>query len=216
MKPNTLINPNFPTVPGTSVMPGISSLVRVLAKVEKPPFGSLNTPSTVSPLRYGNRAQAEKKRESLADRLMREGSSSAVVQVESRFLVVSWPAEYDFDQKTGKLTEKARCDTGKDCGRPEAKTDWMAGSIAARGRGNHPVRRRPPFATVSGPRINPRNQHNHTHTLAANGLQPVYCGQKAPSESGTRARIAIRPISRLGQYRAVSERLNQEPKRRHW
>lgn len=145
MKPTSnLINPNFPTIPGSFVIPGISALVRVLAKVDK---------GMTSPLRYGNHAQAEKKRRSLADRLTQEGSSSAVIQIESRFLVVVFPAGYYFDQKSGELVARS-------------SADWRCTTIRAR---------RPPFATVSGPRINPRNQHNHPHTLAANGLQPVYC-----------------------------------------
>lgn len=176
MKPNTLINPSLPTIPGASVMPGISHLVRVLSKAEN------GIPSAV--LRYGNQAQAEKKRESLADCLTREGLSSAVVQVESRFLIAIFPAEYDFDQKSGKLTAKARCDarigspSGKRCGRSAvAGTGLCPTHTSGKRKGAVEQQRpsRPPFATVSGLRINPRNRHNHPHALAANGLQPVYC-----------------------------------------
>lgn len=218
MKPNTntLINPNLPTIPGTAIMPGISALVRILAKQN----GLLSTP-----LRYGNRAQAEAKIRALLPRLTEGDNTATVVPVDGRFLVAIFPAEYDLDIASGKLIAKSRCTatvpSGNRCGRPAIVRTGLCSihtSGKRKGATVEVARSRPPFATVSGPRINPRNQHNHPHTLAANGLQPVYCEQQTTRAipRKTQARIAIRPINRLGQYRTVSERVNQEPKRRHW
>lgn len=157
--------PSIPTV----TMPGMGSpLIRFLAKVQKGAvLGSLNSPPAVSVLRYGNRAQAEAKRKTLPSRILQEEHSSAVVQVESRFVIAIFPAEYDLDQKSGKLIAKSLCDarigspSGKRCNRPAVPgTGFCAAHTGGKKKGAVEVYRRPPFATVSGPRFNPRNRHN--------------------------------------------------------
>jgi hypothetical protein len=151
-------------------------LLRFLAKIDK------GIPSV---LRYGNRAQAEAKRTSIAGQLAQQDSASAVVQVESRFLIAIFPAEYDFDQKSGKLLAKRTPSWHK--------RERLQSS-------------QPPFATVSGPRVNPRNRHNQNGADALSG--PVYC---QPAQGTTRPEapsISQPSPSRRAQYRAVSDRLN--------
>lgn len=178
MKPTSdLANPNLPTVP----MPGMSPFIRFLAKVEK------GTPSV---LRYGNRAQAETKRAALAFWIMLENSSSAVVQVGSRFLIAIFPEEYDLDQKTGKLVPNGK----------EEGIRISAFSPSLRSSSSSSSSSRPPFATISGSRINPRNRHNQ------NGAGPVYCAQGSRFDKPGPSSKPL--MSRLEQYRAVSDRLN--------
>jgi hypothetical protein len=151
MKDNTLINSSLPTMPGTSLMPGIAALVRILAKAKEGQFPS--------PLRYGNRAQAEAKMQSLLPRLEAGSNSSCIIPLAGRFLIAIFPAEYDFDQKSGRLIAKPTL-RGATLARPEKSFDQYEHSP-----------RRPPFATFSGLRVNPRNRHNQ------NGVGQVYCRQ---------------------------------------
>lgn len=189
-----LINPNLPTV----AMSGMHPLIHFLAKVQKgtPPLGSLNTPPTVSILRYGNRTQAEAKRQTLAARIMQDGFASAVVQVKSRFLIAIFPAEYDLDQKSLNLVRKGN-----------AALQNLA--EVERAMAYQPARRRPPFATVSGRRFNPRNRHNQN--LPDDGSGPVYCQQSIPrAESKTVRDLLAKGTAtdRRAAYRAASDRLN--------
>lgn len=164
--------PSIPTV----TMPGMGSpLIRFLARVQKGAvLGSLNSPPAVSVLRYGNRAQAEAKRKTLPSRILQEEHSSAVVQVESRFVIAIFPAEYDFDQKSGKLISRVQ-------------TRWLSTPLPAFPRYRLARDVQGPgkiFATVSGRRFNPRNRHNQH--LPDEGPGPVIFytpSQKSGKES---------------------------------
>lgn len=217
-------------VPGTCCMPGINPLVRFLAGIKN---------GVPSALRYGNRTQAEAKLSKIREALSAEGNSVAVIQVESRFLITAFPAEYDLDQKSGKLAPRicnvrkpSAADKGDHCKRPVApgstKCRLRGGGVsfqkigevkdrAAKGAQELTAafpRRRPPFATVSGRRINPRNRHNQNSEDGWIG--PVYCQQGSASklESGGIAKAVADLLAkgtakdRRSAYRAVSDRLN--------
>lgn len=135
-----------------------------------------------SELRYGNKAQAEAKRTFLASRLEQEYYSASVVQVQSRFLIAVYPVEYDFDGRAGRLIRRVA-------------------EVA-----NSPTKRAP-FATVSGPRNNPRNRH----TSSKPHVFTSFTGSRVAVDYTNPRPASI--LSRREQLDIVSKRLNAQPSR---